>query len=282
MKQLSLLLVILIASQAYSVAQDHVPELRDYQNFMKSKTLVLLEKNPMSDFNLVIRDIMENTWTITPYEFIDNAEFEAYRNNSDYSFLMITIASFEKDRTKARYKFLSLLMAERAKSVGNMPDLCSLPLSYVGVEDDTYSYKLEAFLRFMQSHVKLMLEQPSLIGSDPFNFYNRKKKEELQSKMLYLVQDELAKEIDTEAEIKDIYPYDFKIVTREEVAQAIRDRREDIVFLHKVGPEHTRIRARVYKLLVGAGEPTIYYFDYDMAKSAADDAFQEKDLKKIR
>jgi hypothetical protein len=274
--------LILITFQAYSVAQDHVPELKDYQNFMKSKTLVLLEKNPMSDFNLVIRDIMENTWTITPYEFIDDAEFEAYRNNSDYSFLMVTITSFEKDRTKARYKFLSLLMAERAKSVGDMPDLCSLPLSYVDVEDDTYSYKLEAFLRFMQSHVKLMLEQPSLIGSDPFNFYNRKKKEELQSKMLYLVQDELAKEIDTEAEIKEIYPYDFKVVTREEVAQAIKDRREDIVFLHKVGPEHTRIRARVYKLLVGAGEPTIYYFDYDMAKSAADDAFQEKDLKKIR
>ena len=225
---------------------------------------------------------MENTWTITPYKFIDDAEFEAYRNNSDYSFLMITIASFDKDRTKARYKFLSLLMAERARSVGNMPDLCSLPLGYVGVEDDTYSYKLEAFLRFMQNHVKLMLEDPSLIGSDPFKFYNRKKKDELQSKTLYLVKDELAKEIDTEAEIKDIYPHEFEIVTREEVAQAIKDRREDVVFLHKVGPEHTRIRARVYKMLVGAGEPTIYYFDYEMAKKAADDAFQEKDLKKIR
>jgi hypothetical protein len=282
MKQLSLLLLMLIAFQAYSPAQEHVPELEDYQNFMKSKTLVLLEKNPMSDFNLVIRNIMENTWTITPYEFIDDAEFEAYRNNSDYSFLMITIASFEKDRTKARYKFLSLLMAERAKSVGNMPDLCSLPLGYVDVEDDTYSYKLEAFLRFMQNHVKLMLEDPSLIGSDPFNFYNRKKKDELQSKTLYLVKDELAKEIDTEAEIKDIYPHEFEIVTREEVTQAIKDRRGDVVFLHKVGPEHTRIRARVYKMLVGAGEPTIYYFDYEMAKKAADDAFQEKDLKKIR
>ncbi|MGQ1890843.1 hypothetical protein ACT29H_10400 [Thermophagus sp. OGC60D27] len=281
MKRLSLLLV-LISFQLIAFAQEHVPELKDYQNFAKSKTLVLLEKNPMSDFNLVIRKVMKNTWTLTPYEFIDDAEFEAYRNNSNYSFLMITIASFDKDRTKARYRFLSLLRAERGKSVRDMPDLCSLPLSYVQVEDDNYSYKIEAFLRFMQNHVQLMLDHPELIGSDPFKYYNKKKKEELAQKTLFLVKDDLARDIDTEAEIRAIYPHDFKIVTREEVAQAIRDHWEDVVFLHKVGPESTRIRARVYKVLVGAGEPSIYYFDYQMMKKAQDDAFQAKDLKKIR
>lgn len=277
-----LLLFFLVLYQFFVSAQDHVPELKDYQNFVKTKTLVLLEKNPMSDFNLVIREVMKNTWTLTPYEFIDDAQFEAYRNNPNYSFLMITIASFDKDRTKARYRFLSLLMAERGKSVRDMPDLCSLPLSYLQVEDDTYSYKLEAFLRFMQNHVQLMLDDPSLIGSDPFKYYNRKKKEELANKTLYLVKDDLARDIDTEAEIRQIYPHSFKIVTPDEVAQAIKERREDVVFLHKVGPENTRIRARVYKVIVGAGDPEIYYFDYQMMKKAQDDAFQLKDLKKIR
>jgi hypothetical protein len=35
-------------------------------------------------------------------------------------------------------------------------------------------------------------------------------------------------------------------------------------------------------MLVGAGDPHFYYFDYTMMKVAQDDAFQEKDLKKIR
>ena len=122
-----LIALFFLTAQFSTYAQDHVPELDDYQNFMNSKTLVLLEKNPMSDFNMAIREVMENSWTLTDYQFINDAEFEAYRNNSSYSFLMITKASFARDRTKARYNFLSLLMAERATKVRNMPDLCSLP-----------------------------------------------------------------------------------------------------------------------------------------------------------
>jgi hypothetical protein len=277
-----LIVVLFLAAQFSIYAQDHVPEVEDYQNFMKSKTLVLLEKNPMSDFNMAIRKVMENSWTLTDYQFIDDAEFEAYRNNSSYSFLMITKASFARDRTKARYNFLSLLMAERATKVRNMPDLCSLPLAYEQVEDDSYSYKIEAFIRFMENHVQLMLNDPSLISKNPFKYYNKKKKDDLENKVLFLTKEELAKEIDTEAEIRDIYPHKFEIVSREDVAQAIADKREDVVFLHKVGPEKTRIRARVYKMLVGAGDPNFYYFDYEMMKKAQDDAFQEKDLKKIR
>jgi hypothetical protein len=277
-----LIAILFLAAQFSTYAQDHVPEEEDYQNFMKSKTLVLLEKNPMSDFNMAIRKVMKNSWTLTDYQFINDAEFEAYRNNSSYSFLMITKASFARDRTKARYNFLSLLMAERATKVRNMPDLCSLPLAYEQVEDDSYSYKIEAFIRFMQNHVQLMLNDPSLISKNPFKYYNKKKKDDLENKVLYLTKEELAKEIDTEAEIRDIYPHKFKIVSREDVAQAIADKREDVVFLHKVGPEKTRIRARVYKMLVGAGDPNFYYFDYEMMKKAQDDAFQEKDLKKIR
>lgn len=282
MKRILLLVALYVAVNFSLVAQEHVPEQVDYQNFMKSKTLVLLEKNPMSDFNRAIRKVMENSWTLTDFQFINDAEFEAYRNNPAYSFLMITKASFERDRTKARYNFMSLLMAERAAKVRNMPDLCSLPLAYEQVEDDSYSYKIEAFIRFMQNHVQLMLNDPSLINKNPFNYYNKNKKDDLENKVLYLTKEELAKEIDTEAEIRDIYPHQFKIVSRDEVAQAIADKREDVVFLHKVGPEKTRIRARVYKMLVGAGDPHFYYFDYEMMKKAQDDAFQEKDLKKIR
>jgi hypothetical protein len=277
-----LFLAILVVSQVAASAQEHVPELQDYQNFLKSKTLVLLEKNPMSDFNMVIKDVMANTWTITPYEFINDAEFEANRNNSDYSFLLITKAAFQRDRTKARYNFLSLLMAERAAKVRNMPDLCSLPLAYEQVEDDSYSYKIEAFIRFMQNHVSLMISDPSLISKNPFKYYNKKKTDELENKILYLTERDLAKDINTEAKIRDIYPYDFKIATPDEVAEAIAEKREDVVFLHKVGPEKTRIRARIYKILVGAGDPLFYYFDYTMMKKAQDDAFQAKDLKKIR
>ncbi len=265
----------------YGRGTEHVPHLSDYKSFLKSKTLVVLEPNLMSDFNGVIKKAIINNWHITPYEFIDQAEFKRYRNDPQYSFLMVTVASFNKDHTKASYNFLSLLRGQKGASVSNMPDLCSIPLSYLKVEDDSYSYKVEAFLRFIQNHVELMIQNPSLIGENSLKYYN-KNKADLNGKTLYITKEDLARDMDTNAEISKVYPYPFKIVTREEVADAIAQKRRDIVFLHKVGPEKTRIKARVYKILVGADVPQFYYFNYEMVKQPSDDAFQAKDLKRLR
>ena len=71
------------------------------------------------------------------------------------------------------------------------------------------------------------------------------------------------------------------MVTREEIRQAISDRDEDVVFLHKVGPEGTRLKARCYKVLIGAADASFYYFDYHMINDKKPDGFLSKDLKKI-
>jgi hypothetical protein len=40
------------------VAQTHIPTEKDYQNFLNSKTYVVLDENPMSDFNFMIKEVM--------------------------------------------------------------------------------------------------------------------------------------------------------------------------------------------------------------------------------
>jgi hypothetical protein len=70
-------------------------------------------------------------------------------------------------------------------------------------------------------------------------------------------------------------------VTREEIRQAIIDRNEDIVFLHKVGPEGKKFKARSYKILIGAGDARFYYFDYHMVSDKNPDGFLISDLKKL-
>ncbi|GAO29988.1 hypothetical protein [Geofilum rubicundum] len=235
----------------------------------------------MSEYNMIIQEVMKRSWTITPYEIISSKEFDEVKDNPDLSFLMTTIVSFAKDKTKARYNFISLLMGEPKADVRTMPDLCSLPLSYTRVEEASYHYKLEAFVLFIQNHVKNVLENDKLIGERGFRHYN-KDQGSLQGKKLLLTKEDLAKDLQTPQAVKAIYPYDFEIVSREDIADAIKRQDPDVVFLHKVGPEGTRIRARVYKLLVGAADSKLYYWDYGMIKHVSDDAFQEKDLKKLK
>lgn len=244
--------------------------------------MVVLEDAIMSEYNIVIKDIMARSWDITPYEVISFKQFEELKDDPDLSFLMTTVVSFAKDKTKARYNFLSLVMGEPKANVKTMPDLCSLPLSYLKVDEESYHYKLEAFILFIQNHVRNVLQNEKLIGENALKLYNAQAKGALANKTLLLVKEDLAKELRTEAAIKAVYPYKFKIVEREEIAEAIERQDPDVVFLHKVGPEGTRVNARVYKILVGAADSKLYYWNYEMMDHASDDAFQAKDFKKLK
>lgn len=279
MKNLLVLLFLLPCFQ-WGSAQQHMPELGDYERFMKSKTMVVMDDVLMSEFNMVIRDIMERSWSLTPFEIISFKQFEELKDDPELSFLMTSTVTFAKDRTKARYNFISLLMGEPGAHVRTMPDLCSLPLAYLRVEEASYHYKLEAFVLFIQRHVQNVLQNPKLIGETGFKQYQGKSS--LADKTLLLTREDLASDVQSPEAIAAVYPYAFKIVSREEVAEAIKRQDENAVFLHKVGPEGTRIRARVYKMLVGAADSKLYYWDYGMIKHVSDDAFQKRDFKRLK
>jgi hypothetical protein len=279
MKKLLFPIAMLFAVLKLS-AQDHVPTPAEYDVFYNTRTLVVMDENPMSDFNFKIKEVMKKVWTLTQFEFISQKEFEQKRRDPSYSFLLTTTATYDADKTKARYTFLSLLLGENVANVGDMPDLCSIPLSYMRVEDDSYAYKMDAFIRFIQDHVNLMHQNPDLIKANPLKYYNKNVKS-LVDKVLYLVKEDLNMDVNTEAKVKKVYPYEFKIVTKDEVTAVIESKDPNAVFLHKVGPEGTKYKARCYKIVVGAADSKFYYFDYHMIDAKDRDALLMSDLKKM-
>ncbi len=271
----SLLFMMLMVTVS---AQNHLPTEKDYQNFFNSKTYVVLDDNPMSDFNFMIKKVMPRVWNVTEYEIISHAEFDEKRRDPSYSFIVTSTVTFDKDKTKARYTFVSLLMGKDVFSISDMPDLCSIPLSYVRVEDDSYAYKMEGFIKFMQDHVQLVSKNPKIINANMFKYYNKNVKS-LNNKKLYLVKEDLTTDVNTLSKIQSLYPYHVEIVTQEEVAKAIEDKDPDVVYLHKVGPEGTKYKARCYKIVIGAADSQFYYFDWHMVSPKNRDGLLESDLK---
>jgi hypothetical protein len=234
----------------------------------------------MSDFNFEIKDVMAKLWNISQFEFIKSEEFAKISTNENASFLYTSLVSFEKDKTDSKYVFLHLSLGGPNLSIDDLHDIVSVPLGYFGVDAENYIYKLGTIVSFMQNHIHLMRENPDLISRNIFKHYNDNIKE-VQDKTLYLIEDELTKEIGTAARIKQIYPYKFKIVTREEVREAIINKNDDVVFLHKVGPEGKKLKARCYKVLIGAGDAMFYYFDFHMVNDSNSDGLLVSDLKKM-
>ena len=280
MKKLILIFTACIFTGFLSAQVVYVPNKEDLGKLLKTKTYVVLEESPMSDFNFAIKDVMEKNWTLTEIEYIKDSEFEKLSTNENYSFLYTSLLNFEKDKTESRYIFLHLSLGGANLTIDDLRDMVSVPLAYFGTDGENYIYKLGTIVRFMQNHINLIHEKPELISNNIFKFYNDNIKD-IHTKTLYLVQDELSSEISTPARIKAVYPYKFKIVTREEINQAIDDKNEDIVFLHKVGPEGKRQEARCYKIVIGAADANFYYFDYHMITEKNPDGLLESDLKKM-
>ncbi len=263
---------------SYANAQQHLPSPKDYKDFFNTKTIVVMDENPMSDFNFMIKKVMPRVWNVTDYEIVSQAEFEQKRRDPSYSFIVTSTVTFDKDNTKARYTFVSLLLGKDVYSISLMPDLCSIPLSYVRVEDDSYAYKMEGFIRFMQDHVKLANDNPDIIKSNMFKYYNKNVKS-LNNKKLFVVKEDLAPEVNTLQSIKAVYPYAVEIVTQEQISEAIAKKDPDVVFLHKVGPEGTKYKARCYKIIIGAADSQFYYFDWHMVSLKNRDGLLLKDFK---
>jgi hypothetical protein len=272
--------IVLLASGTILLAQSYVPSREDVMAFFKTKTLVVLEDNPLLEYNSIIKKVMQQEWNVTEFGFITNKEFEEKRMDAQYSFIYMSQVTFEADKTDATYRFLHLSLGGDYFRLNEMPDIASVPLAYYNVEEERYAYKLAILVRFMQNHANLIKEHPEIISANVFKHYNDNIKD-IKGKTLYLLEDELAPSVNSAARISKIYPYEFKIVTMEDIEQAIKDRDPNVVFLHKVGPEGTKLNARCYKIIIGAADANFYYFDYHKISDKSPDGFLESDFKNL-
>lgn len=276
-------LVFFIACAAFVqvyAQREYLPTPEDLDHFHTTKTYVVLSDNPMAEYNFEIQDAVKKYWKITEYEFIKFDEFAEKSVDENASFLYVAAVNFEKDKSHTRYKFLCVSLGGDYESLDDLKDVANLPLSYHAVDEDRFTYKLGTMVKFLQDHISLITENPSMVSQNVYKHYNENMAD-VRQKTLYMLEEELDKPVSSEARIRQVYPYPVKIVEPEEIKELIMAGDENAVFLHKVGPEGKKMNARVYKILIGAADGKFYYFDYHKVNAKNPDAFLESDFKKL-
>lgn len=272
--------LLLGAHVIFMTAQSYVPTKEDISAFFYTKTLVVLPDNPLLEYNYIIKEVMDQEWNITEFDYISFKEFEELRKDPQYSFLYMSQVTFDNDKTDARYRFLHLSLGGDYFRKNQMPDIASVPLAYYNVEEDNYTYKLAILVRFMQNHALLIKEHPNIVSANVLQHYNDNIKD-IKQKTLYLLEEELSKDVNSTARIKKVYPHKFRIVNKDDITEAIKNRDPNVVFLHKVGPEGTKVNARCYKIVIGAADANFYYFDYHKIAEKRPDGLLSQDFKKM-
>ena len=240
-------------------AQSPFPEPSEVESFYSTKTLVVLENQMFSTYNAFIKKAMAEYWDITPFEFISVQDFNEKREDPAYSFIVLTETKFDKDKSGSVYNFINLLLGKDVGRIEDLPEMCAIPLSFAGEADVEYSFKLGIVLRFMQTHVKHISEDPSIKGKKYLKYYNQFVPE-LKEKVILLSENDLVEELRSDAAIQKLYDHDISLVDDETIQKAITEKSENRVVLHMVGPEGARSGGLCFKMLIGADDGRMYFY----------------------
>jgi len=277
MKRTSLLYLLSLVFASLS-AQAPMPTTADIDAFYKSKTLVVLEGG-FSSYDIYIKEEIAKYWNITPFETISQQEFEEMRTDNNFSFLVVTETRFERDREGVNYTFLNLLLGADVPTIAEMPEFGSLPLAYTGVENENYSYKIGIMIKFLQNRVEGLKESTNVAAMKQLKYYNKDSKK-IKTNTLYLFKEDLAPNVQESTKILKYYPYDFKMVTNDELAKVVGDD-ENAYFLHCVDPELTQREGWSFKLIFGIRDGGLYYFGRHTISEKKPGGFLDTDFKRI-
>jgi len=280
MKRL-LLISAAVLFTALVTGQAPFPSKDEIKQFGVSKTCVVLEDDPFSSFNAYIKDAMKEYWKVTQYEFISTRDFNVMRLKPAYSFIVLTQTNYEKDKSGSVFNFINLLQGKEVNKLGEMPEVCAVPLSFAGEDDIEYGYKLGAILSFMQKHAQLIMEDPSKTGRKYLKFYNENVPEVMKRTIL-VKQEDLSPEINTIDKIKAIYSNKIEIVPEEDIVKAIENKSPNTVILHKVGPVgEKQDEGYCFKMLIGTDDANMYYYNLHTIDKNNPNGFLSSDLKRL-
>lgn len=272
---MALMLLVSLPAGAVSLTKAHVDA------FVSRPLYVVLDNNPMSDWNMKITDAVKDFWKLSSYQFINDTQYEQMKFDEDKAFLVRLRVSFKEDPIRSQYNFMCFTIGVKAKRESDIPTVCFIPLGYQKVDQLSWTYKLPSFLRFAQKHIEMIHARPELINStNPFEYYN-KNMPSLESKEVWMVKEDVEKEMRSPAAIAKYFKGKLRFVSKDEIEEAINAQRANVVYLHKVGPEKSEEKARIYKVLIGAGDDRIYYFDYHMMGKSRPDGLLKSDIKRI-
>ena len=245
--------------------------------FKNSKTFVVFEDG-ISFYNEYIRDAVRKYWKSTNYEFIDQKEFEKWRIDSKYSFIVLAEAAYDKDQGGVRYIYINLLLGDVSGKLTQMPEYCSLPIFYSGENSADYEYVIPAIVKFMQIHVKNLEKDRLPIAINGLEYYNRSGYED---KVLLLNKDKMASETDSPEKIKTVFPFNVKLLTLVEINKELAEKMADEVFHFHLGPPKNVKNGKCFDMLFDP-DGNLYYFNSRKISNDNPDGFNIKDFRNIR
>ena len=246
--------------------------------FKNSTTCVVLDNADLL-YNVLLKDAVEKYWKSTPFEFIDEKEFENRRFDSRFSFMVLMKGVFDKDPGGVAYDYLSLVLGGPERTLTDMPEICSIPISYSMVTSDYYGYVLPSVIKFMQKHASNLEDKRFFILLNGLKYYNGTGS--FADNILLLDKNLMASDANTESKISKVYPYGVKLLDTKEFQDELNSNPINTMFVFHVGPNQQTGSGKCFEMIFDI-EGNLYYYNYRNITNDNEDGFNLNDFKHLR
>jgi hypothetical protein len=276
----SLLLLTLILGVFAQTRKVTYADKKQVEDFFKSKTMIVMDANPMTGYNIVVADAVKKYWKVTPFEIITSEQFDQMYTDPKLSFIFLSKIELEKDSEEVYYLYMNVVMGAKVEDITDLPELLSLPLAYTGVDEDNYVDKLPVMVRFAQNHLNNLKD-----ARNPKSLYNLKNYSNdsklVKDKTLLVKESDLSEEVNTLEKIQAVYPGQVQIVSSEEMVKAIEEQIPNTAILHQVGPGEDDNSGRSYCEVFGTDDAKLYYYNYQTISGKRPAGMLERDFRLI-
>lgn len=246
------------------------------KDFTSKTTKVVLTGDEFLDE--AVKESVAATWTVSPYEFCSNEEFQNLKGNADFYFLMVVKGQFRRE-SEPGIDMLTLVKGGEGadKSINDMFEVVSFPLRSTEDPSGREFVLLPAFLKIIQEHTTSLTDTEMKAYSN----IGAKDSKRLRIKRIFFWAEDFAPQVDEQT--KRSLDEDILIKEDEdEVDEIFSEGTFNTVVSYVVAPSEPVNGSICYKMLIGSDNHELYYFKKHNITAKSGKGFLSSDIKSIK
>ena len=246
------------------------------KDFTSKTTKVVLTGDEFLDE--AMKESVAATWTVSPYEFCTNDEFQKLKTDANFYFLMVVKGQFRRE-SEPGIDMLTLVKGGEGAdaSINDMFEVVSFPLRPTEDPSGREFVLLPAFLKIIQSHTTGLTETEM----KAYSSIGAKDSKKLRIKRIFFWFEDFAPQVDEQT--KRSLDEDILIKEDEdEVDEIFSEGTFNTVVSYVVAPSEPVNGSVCYKMLIGSDNHELYYFKKHKITAKSGKGFLTSDLKAIK
>lgn len=246
------------------------------KDFTSKTTKVVLTGDEFLDEAL--KESVASTWTVSPYEFCTNEEFQGIKTNDNFYFLMVVKGQFRRE-SEPGIDLLTLVKGGEGaeKSISDMFEVVNFPLRPTEDPSGREFVLLPAFLKIIQDHTISLTDTEM----KAYSSLGAKDSKKLRIKRIFFWSEDFAPQVDEQT--KRSLDEDILIKENEdEVDEIFTEGTFNTVVSYVVAPSEPVNGSICYKMLIGSDNHELYYFKKHKITAKSGKGFLSSDIKSIK